>query len=493
MESVTLTSSHWIYLTVIFTIFAFMIFRRDVVLPSIIGLFVLGWMFNSEAGFIDGAIGSGQIVFQAFLNAGVELFDIMLVIALMVAMLKSLQSQGADVLMIAPMKKLMVNTTTAFFVLGITMYLAATFFWPTPAVALVGTVLIPVAMKMGLPAMGAAVSINLFGHGMALSGDVVIQGATRLTSASAGIDSAILLPYTFMFSLIVGFVAIGISYYTIRRDMKKGKLKAEKPPIDIGNEKKKALPDDKASKEIAATVETGAPLGKYSRFLAVLVPASLIAIVALMVYRSVFDPDNAIQGGDATSLLGGTAVVLLIISTLCSQGTKAIEGIVSYIREGFFFAIKIFAPVIPIAAFFLIGHPDHAETVLGEGAPGYLFDLGNSMAQYIDGNTITLTFGIVIIAILTGMDGSGFSGLPLVGALSSGLGSGAGVDIAVLAGLGQVAAIFAGGGTLAAWAFGVAADAGIAGVKPIDLVRRNFIPVMTGLFVACIVAIMFFL
>ncbi|PIB50057.1 hypothetical protein AOA60_27000, partial [Pseudomonas sp. 2822-17] len=63
------------------------------------------------------------------------LFDIMLVIALMVAMLKSLQSSGADVLMISPMKRLMVNPTTAFFVLGATMYLAATFFWPTPAVA----------------------------------------------------------------------------------------------------------------------------------------------------------------------------------------------------------------------------------------------------------------------------------------------------------------------------------------------------------------------
>ena len=45
------------------------------------------------------------------------------------------------------------------------------------------------------------------------------------------------------------------------------------------------------------------------------------------------------------------------------------------------------------------------------------------------------------------------------------------------------------GGTLCAWAFGVAADAGIAGVKPIDLVRRNFVPVMAGLAVACMLAI----
>ncbi|MCD8509127.1 MAG: hypothetical protein LRY73_04065 [Bacillus sp. (in: Bacteria)] len=112
------------------------------------------------------------------------------------------------------------------------------------------------------------------------------------------------------------------------------------------------------------------------------------------------------------------------------------------------------------------------------------------MAHHIDGNPITIVVGIVIIALLAGMDGSGFSGLPLVGALSAGIGGAAGLDVAVLASIGQVATIFAGGGTLAAWAFGVAADAGIAGVKPADLVRQNFIPVMAGLFVATIIAIL---
>jgi hypothetical protein len=226
MDQVVLTASHWVFLLIILTIFTFMIFRRDVVLPAIIGVFILGMMFQTGDGVINTVIGGSQVVFGAFLNAGVELFDIMLVIALMVAMLKSLQSQGADVLMIQPMKKLMVNPTSAFFIMGATMYIAATFFWPTPAVALVGTVLIPVAMKMGLPAMGAAVSINLFGHGMALSGDLVIQGATRLTSSAAGITSGELLPYTALFSIVVGTVSIAIAFYTIKRDMKRGILKA---------------------------------------------------------------------------------------------------------------------------------------------------------------------------------------------------------------------------------------------------------------------------
>ncbi len=43
-----------------------------------------------------------------------------------------------------------------------------------------------------------------------------------------------------------------------------------------------------------------------------------------------------------------------------------------------------------------------------------------------------------------------------------------------------------GGGCLSAWAFGAVASAGVAGVSPAELVRKNFIPVMAGLIVASI-------
>ena len=84
---------------------------------------------------------------------------------------------------------------------------------------------------------------------------------------------------------------------------------------------------------------------------------------------------------------------------------------------------------------------------------------------------------------------SAFSGLPLAGALAGALGSGTGVDVVVLAALGQVAAIFTGGGTLVAWAFGACADAGVSGVGPAQLVRRNFVPVCTGIVAMTLLAI----
>ncbi len=482
LELVPLTASHWIFLLTILAIFISIAFRRDVIIPSLIGLFLLGLFATApDTGALNSLIFGVQVVFKALLNAGKELFDIMLVIALMVSLLSCLREQGADRRMVEPMKRLMVSPWTAFFVLGVTMYIAAAFFWPTPAVALVGTVLIPVAVQVGLPAMAAAVSVNLFGHGMALSADPVIQGASRLTATAAGVDTTSLIPYTLLFSFVVGAVAVAIAVYTLRRDMRSGKIKATTTQGLAAETAVDTTADGKASPE--QTDRRGA------RLFAIVVPIVLLGIALLMIYRVLFSPDEAIKGGNATALLGGTATILLVLSALCSHGNDALESITGHIREGFFFAIKIFAPVIPIAGFFFLGHPGHAEEVIGNGSTGYLFDIGNNIGQYIGANQLLLALGIAFIGLLTGMDGSGFSGLPLVGSLSAALGTSIDINVSVLAAVGQVSAIFAGGGTLAAWAFGLAADAGIAGVAPAELVRRNFIPVIAGVIVSALLAV----
>lgn len=483
MEQIQLTASHYVFLLTVLSIFISIGFRRGVIIPSIAGIFVLGLLSDqSNSGVINTLVFAIQTLSKALLNAGEELFDIMLVIALMVAMLRSLQAQGADHIMVAPMKKLMIGPRTAFFVLAITMYTAAAFFWPTPAVALVGTVLIPVAIRVGLPALAAAVAVNLAGHGMALSADPIIQGATRLTAGSAGIDPSELLPYTILFSLIAGFVAIAISCLTIRRDMRNGKLKlktSNNSPIDSGDGIDETPESDGG--EVAP--------GRYARLFAIGVPIILLSIALLMIYRGIFNPAQAIRGGAATALLGGTATALLVLSTFAGQGHRAMEGIAEHLRDGFFFSIKIFAPIIPIAGFFFLGNPEHAAAVIGEGTPGFLFDIGNYIGKHVDGDVTAIAFGITAIGFLTGMDGSGFSGLPLAGSLSGALATGAGLDVAVLAALGQVVTIFTGGGTLVAWAFGACADAGIAGVTPAELVRRNFFPVVSGLITITVIAI----
>ena len=138
---------------------------------------------------------------------------------------------------------------------------------------------------------------------------------------------------------------------------------------------------------------------------------------------------------------------------------KSLERIVAHLREGFTFAIKIFAPVIPIAGFFFLGGSESAM-ILGEGAPQLLFDIGETVARALPLNKIALGFGNMVIGIITGLDGSGFSGIPLVGGLAQALGGPVGAHVPTLAAIGQVAAVWSGGGTIVAWCFGLAATAG---------------------------------
>src|SRR5699024_964649 len=207
---------------------------------------------------------------------------------------------------------------------------------------------------------------------MALSGDLVIQGATKLTASSANVSTGEILTYTALFSVIVGGVAIAIAFYSIRRDIKKGILKATKP-------EEAAVFNTSESEQETPSKETPKQ-GKHAKLFAILVPTVLLMVISTLMFRAIFDRDNVISGGDATGFMGGTALILLVLSTFGHEGSKGLEKIIDHLREGFYFAIKIFAPVIPIAGFFFLGNPDDAGEILGEGTPGFLFDWGQIIA-----------------------------------------------------------------------------------------------------------------
>jgi TRAP-type C4-dicarboxylate transport system permease large subunit len=79
---------------------------------------------------------------------------------------------GVNEIMVAPFTHLLRTPALAYWGIGLIMMVASFFFWPSPAVALIGAVLLPVAVRVGLPALGATMTMNLFGHGIALSGDL---------------------------------------------------------------------------------------------------------------------------------------------------------------------------------------------------------------------------------------------------------------------------------------------------------------------------------
>ncbi|WP_326906581.1 hypothetical protein [Sedimentibacter sp. MB31-C6] len=451
-----LTSMHYMYIVMVVVILAIMLMKKDIVIPCIIGIFAMGYL---NSGNIISAV---QAIFNTIIFSGNEFWSIIVIISLVVAMSKSLQEIGADILIMSPIKKIMVNSTWAFFGIGLTMMIISWLVWPSPAVPLVGAVLLPAALKAKLPAIYAAVAMNLFGHGIALSSDFFIQGAPAITAAGAGIEVneviAASIPLWFTMSLVTVIVA----FILMKKDLKKNSLlylqSAEISPNLIIKEK------SKTAKPIAIMT----------------LLAFAIDIIAMVKLN--------LAGGDATALVGGTAIVIMIIASLTSFNIKdAFDKVVDYLKEGFGFGITVFAPVIFIGGFFFLGNQSGALAVFGEDAPGILNDISIFLSEKIQMTKFSTILTQASVAIITGLDGSGFSGLPIVGSLAYTFSNFIDINKAGLAALGQIITVWVDGGTIIPWA--VIPVAAICKVSPSDLARKNLIPVLCGIAATIVVAI----
>lgn len=484
-----ITMSHVVYAVITLGVIVVMLFRRGVVIPTLVGTFLIGWMYN-------GSLISGfKAIYNANLTAAKELFTIFLIITFMTALLSSLRDIGADKRMIQPIQKLIVNGHVAFFVLAFITYVISLFFWPTPAVPLIGALLIPAAIRAGLPAMGAAMAIALAGQGMALSSDYVMQVAPMMSAKGAGVSTESVADKAMMLSLITGGVSL-VSAYVMNRKAIRATVTNEGENADRGIGPGEHGDERQAEYvEAAAAVETLDPsLQKWSKLFAALVPLSMLGVMVVMAISKFGGaPFGSFEGGDGAAFIGGVAVILLVLACTAFQKVHALDKIGDHLVEGFVFAFKAMGPVIPIAGFFFLGNSDFSGSILslGEGAkaPAFLFDLVSSIQHAIPSNGFITAVGILLIGIVTGLDGSGFSGLPLTGSLSGALGQNVGMDPSTLAAIGQMGAIWAGGGTIVAWS-SLVAVAGFAGVSAIDLARKNFVPVMAGLLAATIIAVL---
>ncbi|MED3575023.1 hypothetical protein ACTHO0_14215 [Cytobacillus praedii] len=472
-----LTAAHWMYLIGTCIIIITMLFRQNVVVPSIIVTFLVGWIFTGS--FTAGL----QTIFNGSLVAAGELFNIFLIIAIMTALLHSLKTIGSDQQMITPFQKVMKNGHISFWVIIFVTYAISLFFWPTPAVPLVGALLIPVAVRSGLPPIGAAIAISLAGQGMALSSDYVIQIAPTLTATAAGIDVAPVADRAFVLSIITGASAIIIAYFMLKKHILKPSGKH--------------LSDWENSGQINDELQVEPQQGKkrkYSLFFAILVPITFLIIVIYMALAKFSDALPSIEGGTGAALIGGASAVLLIVTAAFRDVRSSLNNVSDHLVKGFVFAFKAMGPVIPIAGFFFIGSGDLSAKILNTGAenaPSFLFDLVVAGQQYIPESAFIAGFGILIIGAITGLDGSGFSGLPLVGSLSGALGDSVGVDAATLSAIGQMGSVWVGGGTLIAWS-SLVAVAGFAKVPVMELVRKSFLPVIIGLILSTIVGLLIF-
>lgn len=143
--SVALIGIHWVYLLFIGLIIGFLIMRRDTTLICMAGIFILGLLATSS---VSSAV-SG--IFTSFIYAIKELLGTILIISIIVAMSRALLASGVNETMVSPFTKLMRGPAMTYWTLGLLMMVISIFFWPSPAVALIGAVLLPAAIRVGLP------------------------------------------------------------------------------------------------------------------------------------------------------------------------------------------------------------------------------------------------------------------------------------------------------------------------------------------------------
>lgn len=216
-----------------------------------------------------------------------------------------------------------------------------------------------------------------------------------------------------------------------------------------------------------------------ARIMAICIPAAFLADIIGMLALD-------LNGTDATSVVSGTAVLLMCLGSVLGFGKQSPEKVTQYLTDGFLFAIRIFAPVIVIGAFFFLGGSGITQILGKDLGNGILNDWALWLAAKTPLNPYIAAAFQLFIGCLTGLDGSGFSGLPLTGALAQTFGAATQASVPILAALGQIGAIFVGGGTIVPW--GLIPVAAICNVNPVELARKNLAPVLIGLLAAFLAA-----
>lgn len=460
---IELTAAHWVYLLGVLTVLVTMTLRLETPLVCIVSAFILALVTTGSL------IGAVQAVFNAVQVAFSELLGIVLIISIIVAMAKMLEETGIADRIFSPFRAMLKGPSIAFWVMGVVIMISAWLLWPSPAIALVGALLLPAALKVGLPPIGAAMAISMFGYGVALTTDFVIQGAPSIAAKAAGVDVTDVMMKSLPMVIVWAVIALPLSFLSVRKEI----LQNGGKPIE--------------SDLFACTPEEQCEIDKWTAAapgFKKVVPWVIglffvLNIVAMIAFK--------LRGGDATSLLGGTVALIMVIVAIGVYGKEGLEKLTEHGRNGFKFGIKIFTPVFFIAAFFFMGAPGSAKAIFGEGARGLLFDLGQAFADIIPIGKFTAALAQSIVGGITGLDGSGFSGLPLIGSLAQVLGAPSDLDMPTLTALGQFFCIAVGGGCIVPWALIPAA--GITGTDPVEVARRNLIPTLAGLLGVFVVSI----
>ena len=291
---ITLTPLHWIYLIGTIFVIVAMCMKKDVVLPCMI--FTM----------LSGLVASGNIAeallteARALLYSYNEFGSLIVGIGIMVMMSKQMADMGTDRALIEPLAKVIKSPSIAYIVLGVVMAIITALVWPSPGIALVGALLTPIAIKAGMPAIWAAVAMNMCGHGAMMSFDPIIQGAVGITAGTAGIDIGEYMARAWPIWLASVIVAIGSSFVAFKIDMKSNGDK-------YAEDSKRRLQSAGEAKEIH-------PGAKFMAIFTLVMFA--VAIFLIM--------SQGLKGGDALSVLIGAGCVITLVGAVIQHGMIAL-------------------------------------------------------------------------------------------------------------------------------------------------------------------------
>ncbi|GAA2121817.1 hypothetical protein [Actinomadura napierensis] len=500
-----MSPAHWIYLLGLAALIATVVARKNVVGLAVCGTFVTALVYS-------GSVTTGiAAVFNAGIVAARELLPIFLIIAIVTAMLGAMRGLGADLMMVRPLQRLVRNGHVAYLVLAVVTYLLSMSFWPTPVLPLIAAILLPAAVRVGLPPLAAAIAIAITGQGMALSSDYIMGVASGLSAQGAHVPAGAIADRALIISLIAGVVALGVSYLRDVRTKLLDPVVAAAATLDLAaagdgdvraeahGETRRAAGGEDGGGATATLTATGpagpdeepAKPGVRARIVAVAVPLAFAVLLAVMLLGRFTSLVPDIDDGQGAPLVGGTAALALVAVAVVADRRNWLQSCADHFTDGVGFAFRTMGVVIPIAGFVYVGLSDYSAEILGmpDGAkgPALLLDAIGHVQDHIPHVPVFASFAMLLVGMVIGLDGNGWPGLPFTGSLAGELGHAAGADPATLAAIAQNGASWTGGGTLVIWS-SLIVVAGLTGVPVIDLARRLFVPVVSGLVVATAVA-----
>lgn len=443
-----MTYVHVLYLIFTLLIFITIIRKRDITILCAFSVFAVSFAYTHSISKTLGAV-------CKLLQLGfTDMLSVFVGIAMMISMTEALKASGSGTLVKEKLSKFPRNKYLIFLMTGALMFIISMFIWPSPAVVLIGSLIIPLSKKTGLAPVYLASAINLFGHGMALSGDFFIQGVPAIAVSSGQFESSDIMPYLIPLWAVMAITVVIVSLFGLKKAKIKVPEKTEKCAV--------ASIRGKASKKMLACV---------------------LSCILLLIGAVVIIFICGLTGDDATNVISGTALLVTCVICFIDSGRKnAAENAAKYITKSFTFTMKVFVPALLVIAFFALGNAETASVVLGDDAPGFLSDTVSKIVSCTNVPEFALSPVMAFISIIYSVDGSGFAGLMVIGNIANSLAASA-EHIKILTALGQIVIIWVAGGTLIPWS--VIPVSSVTGVKPTELVKRNLVPVAAGL-VACV-------